>query len=154
MFYDKEYTFAKPERKRVSLSGFKGYDETKVSRNLPCDYVDCVYNFKFKNGRLVNPYGVSALEFDGEVIPQSPRDWENVSCFNDCRKRRKTKKADLCLSHDGGWSILRQATMNGSISKRRVRSAWRQLSLQRFRLAFAVRRERAQKLFRETNSSI
>ena len=35
MFYDKNYALAKPERRRVALSNFKGYDETKVWRNLP-----------------------------------------------------------------------------------------------------------------------
>ena len=106
MFYDKEYTFAKPERKRVSLSGFKGYDETKVSRNLPCDYVDCVYNFKFKNGRLVNPYGVSALEFDGEVIPPIPEGLGKCKLFLTTAEKDGKLKSRLVLSHDGGVEYL------------------------------------------------
>lgn len=69
MFYDKDYALIKPKRKSVALSGFKGYDETKISTDLPCDYVDTVYNFKFKNGRLVNPYGVNELDVNGAGAP-------------------------------------------------------------------------------------
>lgn len=69
MFYDKNYALAKPKRKSMALSGFKGYDETKTSHTLPCDYVDTVYNFRFKNGRLVEPYGINVLDVNGVSIP-------------------------------------------------------------------------------------
>lgn len=72
IFYDKNYALTKPKRKKVALSGFKGYDETRLSANLPCDYVDEVYNYKFKNGRLVNSYGVNNLDVNGTVIPPLP----------------------------------------------------------------------------------
>lgn len=102
MFYDKNYALAKPRRKRVLLSGFKGFDETKASRNLPCDYVDCAYNFKFKNGILINPLGISALEVDETAIPPIPS--------VEGKKRLFVTKADLdgqlktafALSHRGG----------------------------------------------------
>ncbi|MDE6870193.1 MAG: hypothetical protein K2J75_05645, partial [Clostridia bacterium] len=102
MFYDKDYALTKPERKRVALSGFKGYDETKVSRNLPCDYVDCVYNYKFKNGRLVDPYGISALEFDGEIIPPIPDGLGERKLFITTAEKDGKLKSRLVLSHNGG----------------------------------------------------
>lgn len=106
MFYDKNYALAKPERRRVALSNFKGYDETKVSRNLPCDYVDCVYNFKFKNGRLVNPYGISALEYDGEVIPPIPDGLGECKLFITNAQKEGKIKSRLVLSHGGGLEYL------------------------------------------------
>jgi len=72
MFYDKKYALSKPERKRLILSNFKGYDENKLSRSLPCDYVDNVYNFGFKNNSLVNLYGISSLRLDGNRLPALP----------------------------------------------------------------------------------
>ena len=102
MFYDKDYAIPKPERKRVALSNFKGYDETKVSRNLPCDYVDCVYNYKFKHGRLVNPYGISALEFEGEIIPSIPEGIEDCKLFITSAQKDGKLKSRLALSHDNG----------------------------------------------------
>ncbi|MDE5549667.1 MAG: hypothetical protein K2J13_05395, partial [Clostridia bacterium] len=62
-----------PERKKVALSNFVGYDENKKSRDLPCDYVDCVYNYRFKNNKLVNPYGVSEFKIDDYVFPPVPQ---------------------------------------------------------------------------------
>ncbi|MDE7192241.1 MAG: hypothetical protein K2O35_07225 [Clostridia bacterium] len=106
MFYDKDYALAKPERKRVALSGFKGYDETKVSRNLPCDYVDCVYNYKFKNGRLVDPYGISALEFDGETIPPIPDGSGKCKLFITKAQKDGKLKSRLVLSRSSGLEYL------------------------------------------------
>ena len=94
MYYDKNYALAKPERRRVVLSNFKGYDETKLSRNLPCDYVDCVYNYKFKNSRLTTPYGISALEFDGEIIPSIPDGLGDCKLFIKQRHVRNCYRAD------------------------------------------------------------
>ncbi|MDE6275281.1 MAG: hypothetical protein K2M75_01945 [Clostridia bacterium] len=102
MFYDKDYALTKPDRKRIALSNFKGYDETKVSRNLPCDYVDCVYNYKFKYGRLVNPYGISALEFEGEVIPPTPDGLGKSKLFITRAQKDGKLKSRLVLSHEGG----------------------------------------------------
>ena len=106
MFYDKDYALAKPERKRVALSNFKGYDETKVTRNLPCDYVNCVYNYKFKNGRLVNPYGISELSFDGQAVPPMPEGLGEVKLFVTNTTKDGCLKTRLILSHEGGLESL------------------------------------------------
>ncbi|MDE5755602.1 MAG: hypothetical protein K2I23_00695, partial [Clostridia bacterium] len=75
---------------------------TKVSRNLPCDYVDCVYNYKFKYGRLGNPYGISPLEFDGEVIPPIPDGLGERKLFITNMVEDGRLKSRLVLSHEGG----------------------------------------------------
>lgn len=106
MFYNKDYALTKPERKRVVLSNFKGYDETKISRNLPCDYVDCVYNYKFKNSRLVNPYGISVLEFDGESIPPIPDGIFDCKLFITNAQKDGKIKSRLVLSHKNGLEYL------------------------------------------------
>ena len=106
MYYDKNYALAKPERRRVVLSNFKGYDETKLSRNLPCDYVDCVYNYKFKNSRLTTPYGISALEFDGEIIPSIPDGLGDCKLFITNTQKDGKLKSRLALSHQNGLEYL------------------------------------------------
>ena len=73
MFYEKKYTARQPERKKFALSNFLGYDENKKSRDLPCDYVDCVYNYRFKNNKLVSPYGVSQFKIGDYVFPPMPK---------------------------------------------------------------------------------
>lgn len=106
MFYDKKYALEKPERKRVKLSGFKGYDETKVSRNLPCDYVDCVYNYKFKNGNLVNPYGISELRFDGLTVPPLPEIKGRPRLFVTQAVADGRLVGKIAVSHEGGLEYI------------------------------------------------
>lgn len=72
MYYEKKYSLRKPERKKFTLSNFVGYDENKKSRTLPCDYVDCVFNYGFKNNKLVNSYGVSKFKKGGYEFPPLP----------------------------------------------------------------------------------
>ncbi|MDE6757672.1 MAG: hypothetical protein K2O95_07885 [Clostridia bacterium] len=73
MFYEKKYPARQPERKKIPLSNFLGYDENKKSRELPCDYVDCVYNYRFKNNKLIGSYGVSEFKIGDYVFPPTPK---------------------------------------------------------------------------------
>lgn len=102
MFYDKKYSLVKPERKKILLSNFKGYDETKVSRDLPCDYVDEVYNFAFKNNCLVSPYGVSVMKSQGMEIPDLPPIDGEARLFTTSIADGGKLKTKLVVSHFGG----------------------------------------------------
>ena len=104
MFYDKDYALAKPKRKTVALSGFKGYDETKTSADLPCDYVDTVYNYRFKNGRLVNPYGINELDVNGKGAPALSEDLKAKDKRLFCTKTQADGKlvSTLVLTYENG----------------------------------------------------
>lgn len=105
MFYDREYTIPKPKRKKVILSGFKGYDETKLSSDLPCDYVDSVYNFKFKNGRLVNPYGINDLDLNGTSMPVLSEELKKKDkrlFSTDFKREDGSLNTALVITYDGG----------------------------------------------------
>ncbi len=102
MFYDKKYSLTKPERKKILLSNFKGYDETKVSRDMPCDYVDYVYNFAFKNNCLVSPYGVSVMKSQGAEIPNLPPIDGEARLFTTSIADGGKLKTKLVVSYLGG----------------------------------------------------
>lgn len=106
IFYDKEYALPKPKRKTVVLSGFKGYDETKTSSNLPCDYVDCVYNFSFKNGRLVNSYGINELQLGETRLPLPPEISGDKRLFATKIKKDGEIKSALVLTYSGGIEYI------------------------------------------------
>lgn len=103
MYYDKKYNVAKPERKKVPLSNFLGYDENKKSRDIPCDYVDCVYNYRFKNNKLVNPYGVSEFKIGDYVFPLPPANVRGkVGVFCTTMFVDGAARFAILISHDGG----------------------------------------------------
>ena len=102
MYYNKKYNVAKPERKKVALSNFLGYDENKKSRNLPCDYVDCVYNYRFKNNKLVAPYGVSEFKIGDYVFPPTPFTRGKIEIFCATMFIDFAPKFTILISHDGG----------------------------------------------------
>lgn len=102
MYYDKKYNVVKPERKKFALSNFLGYDENKKSRDLPCDYVDCAYNFRFKNNKLVNPYGVSEFKIGDYVFPPTPAIRGKVCVFCTTMLVDYATKFTILISHDGG----------------------------------------------------
>lgn len=106
MYYSKNYALPKPSRKNILLSSFKGYDETKVSTTLPCDYVDCVYNYKFKNGRLVNPYGINELKIGENILPDIPEIEGEKRLF--CTKTVLDKKLTsvIVISHQNGLEYM------------------------------------------------
>ena len=112
MFYDKDYALAKPKRKTVALSGFKGYDETKTSADLPCDYVDTVYNYRFKNGRLVNPYGINELDVNGKGAPALSEDLKAKDKRLFCTKTQADGKlvSTLVLTYENGVDYALVAT--------------------------------------------
>lgn len=106
MFYDKKYSLPKPERKKAVLSNFKGYDETKVSRDLPCDYVDEAYNFSFKNNTLVSPYGISVMKCEGVEIPPLPNIEGEIKLFTAGENVGGKLKTKLVVSHTQGLEYL------------------------------------------------
>lgn len=112
MFYDKNYLIDKPDRKRYKLSSFKGYNKSYVANSLPCDYCDDVYNFGFKDGKLVSGLGISEFEYvaqDGEkcTIPAIPEGFENATMF--CGKLSDENGPYQCviLSAQDKFTILR-----------------------------------------------
>lgn len=106
MFYDKEYALPKPKRKTLLLSGFKGYDETKVRSDLPCDYVNCVYNFRFKNGMLVNPYGINELQYGEIKIPVLPKIQGDKRLFLTKMTVEGEIKSTLVVSYQDGIEYI------------------------------------------------
>lgn len=106
IFYDKEYSLPKPKRKTVMLSGFKGYDETKLTSNLPCDYVDCVYNFSFKNGRLVNSFGINELKLGDTTLPVLPKIEGDKRLFATKMNVGGEIKSTLAVSYQNGLEYI------------------------------------------------
>lgn len=102
MYYEKKYTVRKPERKKVALSNFAGYDENKKSRDLPCDYVDCVYNYRFKNNKLVSPYGVSEFKIGNYVFPPPPKINGKKGVFCTTMFVDFAPRFTILISHVGG----------------------------------------------------
>ncbi|MDE7336796.1 MAG: hypothetical protein K2N32_01625, partial [Clostridia bacterium] len=117
MYYEKKYSLRQPERKKFALSNFAGYDENKKSRILPCDYVDCVYNYGFKNNKLVNSYGVSEFKMGDYVFPPLPEveGKRGVFCttmFVDGAPRftaviSYAKEIAFCVAGDTEWRFMK-----------------------------------------------
>ncbi|MDE6189748.1 MAG: hypothetical protein K2G37_05635, partial [Clostridia bacterium] len=102
MFYKKSYSMRKPERKKIPLSNFAGYDENKISRTLPCDYTDCVFNYGFKNNKLVNPYGVSEFTIGDYKFPPLPNIVGKRGVFCSTMYVNFKSKFTVLISHEGG----------------------------------------------------
>ena len=102
MFYEKKYSIRQPDRKKIALSNFAGYDENKKSRTLPCDYVDCVYNYRFKNNKLVNPYGVSEFKIGDYVFPPTPQIIGKRGIFCTTMHVDGAPNFAILISHEGG----------------------------------------------------
>ena len=102
MYYSKKYNVRQPERKKVALSNFVGYDENKISRDLPCDYVDCVYNYKFKNNKLVNLYGVSEFKIGDYVFPPTPQITGKRGVYCATMFVDNAPRFTILISHEGG----------------------------------------------------
>lgn len=105
MFYEKTYRMKKPERKRVPLSNFAGYDENKISRTLPCDYVGRVYNFGFDNNKLVDPYGVSEFVIGGYAFPAPPKVQGKKGIFCATMRVDDAARFAIMISHSGGAEL-------------------------------------------------
>ena len=58
MFYDKNYVCARPVRRKLILSRFKGFDPRQKSAGLPCDHAESAHGFAFEDGCLIAGPGV------------------------------------------------------------------------------------------------
>ena len=58
MFYDKNYVCARPVRRKLVLSRFKGFDPRQKSAGLPCDHAESAHGFAFEDGCLIAGPGV------------------------------------------------------------------------------------------------
>ncbi len=111
MFCDKKVRSIKPLRKKVQLSRFVGYDENKVSNNLPCDYTDECCNFGFFNNKLIGGTGVSQLcvgDENNSFIPITPV--PNIvgekKLFVARTSDKQSNYTKLIISHKGGIESL------------------------------------------------
>lgn len=59
---DKRYVCARPSRRTVTLSGFRGVDPEQKRAALPSDYADFAVGFGFKDGCLVSGPGARYLK--------------------------------------------------------------------------------------------
>lgn len=109
MIYNKKNsTMPKPIRKKILLSNFLGYDESKTKDNLPCDYTDHCYNFAFKNNKLIGKYGVQNLMLvnQNQVLPELGKLTGEVNLFLAKNADRQSNYTTFVVSHRGGLECL------------------------------------------------
>lgn len=112
MFYPKKTKMIKPRRQKLVLSNFRGYDEDKITTNLPCDWTDSCLNFAFKNNKLVAGVGIEDLKVidyttkEHFIIPPLPITNKEYNVFLWRTSDITSNYTKIVLSHYKGFYSL------------------------------------------------